>query len=147
MGIVLAFIGIALLTGGSFVASALGVGITGGATIGAMKKKPDRFGLYIALSALGSSQGLYGFVGFMLLQKFLVPEITMFQGMAILGVGLMVAFVAIYANLKQADICASGIKAIAEGHNVFASTMVLAVFPEFFAILSLLVVIIVAGII
>ncbi|MDR0796654.1 MAG: ATPase [Tannerella sp.] len=144
MEMMFAFMGVAFLTGGTFVASAVCIAIAGNAAIGAMKKKPDSFGLYITLSALCSSQGLYGLVGFMMLRKFIVPEVTMFQGLAILCLGLIMVFAAFYTGRNQAGICANGIKAIGEGHNVFAATMVLAVFPEFFCILALLVTILVS---
>ena len=147
MNSILAFIGVALMSGGTFVTSAICVAIAAGAAIGSMKKNPDGFGLYIALSALCSSQGLYGFVGFIFMQPFLTPEITFFQGITIFFLGIIMLIAAIFTGLKQSEICANGIKAIGEGHNVFAATMVLAVFPELFAILSLLVTILVGGMI
>ena len=62
--ILLAYVGIALMTGLTFIGSSYGVTIAGNAVVGAMKKNPDALGTYIALSALPSSQGLYGFVGY-----------------------------------------------------------------------------------
>jgi len=145
MEIILAYIGIAILTGGAFFGSALGVTICGKATIAAMKKNPNAFGVYIPLSALPSSQGLYGFVGYIMLQKFLVPEITTLQAWAIFFIGIMMAITCIYSAIRQAQVCAHGIVATADGFDVFAATMVMAVFPELYAILSLLVTILVAG--
>ena len=69
--ILLAYLGIALMTGLTFIGSSYGVTICGNAVVGAMKKNPDALGTYIALSALPSSQGLYGFVGYFMMQKFL----------------------------------------------------------------------------
>lgn len=74
--ILLAYLGIALMTGLTFIGSSYGVTIAGNAVVGAMKKNPDALGTYIALSALPSSQGLYGFVGYFMMQKFLVDSIT-----------------------------------------------------------------------
>ena len=45
----------------------------------------------------------------------------------------------------QAKVCANGISAIGGGHNAFGTTMVLAVFPELYAILGLLVLILISG--
>ena len=56
--ILLAYVGIALMTGLTFIGSSYGVTIAGNAVVGAMKKNPDALGTYIALSALPSSQGL-----------------------------------------------------------------------------------------
>jgi V/A-type H+-transporting ATPase subunit K len=144
MEVILMCIAIAIITGSSFFASALGVTICGKTVIGAMKKNPDAFGSYLALSALPSSQGLYGFVMFFMLQKFIVPEVTAFQAWVILFISFMVAFIGIYASYRQAQVCANGITATAEGHNVTAATLVMAVFPELYAILALLVTILVS---
>ena len=144
LNIILTWLGIAILTGGSFVASAFGVTICGKTVVGAMKKNPDSFGIYIALSALPSSQGLYGFVGYIMLSGFLTDAVTTLQAWAIFFIGIMVAVTGIYATLRQAEVCANGIKATGEGHNVFAATMVMAVFPELYAILALLVTILVS---
>ena len=139
MEIVLAYIGIAILAGGSFVASAIGVTICGKAVIGAMKKNPDAFGTYIILCALPASQGLYGFVGFIMFQKFLVDGITWLQACAILFTGILVAIAGNFANIRQGQVCANGIQAVGAGHNVLAATMIMAVFPELYSILALLV--------
>ena len=45
------------------------------------------------------------------------------------------------------QICASGITSIGSGHNVFGNTLVLAAFPEFYAILGLVTVILMGGLI
>ena len=68
--ILLAYLGIALMTGLTFIGSSYGVTIAGNAVVGAMKKNPDALGTYIALSALPSSQGLYGFVGYFMMQHY-----------------------------------------------------------------------------
>ncbi|MGL4410635.1 MAG: ATPase [Bacteroidales bacterium] len=143
--ILLAYLGIALMVGISGIGSCFGVTISGNAAIGAMKKNPDATGSYIALCALPSSQGLYGFVGYFMMKGFLTPEISMLQASAIFGAGLAMGIVGLYSSIRQGQVCANGIAAIGSGHNVFANTMVLAVFPELYAILGLLVVILVGG--
>jgi len=60
-----------------------------------------------------------------------------------LGLGLS----GLISAIRQADVCANGITAIGSGHNVFGMTMVLAVFPELYAILALLVLILIRGLI
>ncbi|MDH6357844.1 ATPase [Parabacteroides sp. PF5-9] len=143
--ILLAYIGIAVMTALSFIGSAYGVTICGNSVVGAMKKNPEALGTYIALSALPSSQGLYGFVAYFMLQSYLVADISMLNACAILGAGLMMGFSAFYSSIRQAGVCANGIAAVGAGHNVFGATMVMAVFPELYAILALLVVILVGG--
>ncbi len=146
MEIVLAYLGVALCVGLSGVGSAYGVTICGNAAIGAYKKNPSASGSYIALAALPSSQGLYGFVGFFMLNSHLAAANgNMLVAAAILGAGLALGLVALFSAIRQAKVCANGISAIGGGHNAFGTTMVLAVFPELYAILGLLVLILIAG--
>lgn len=98
--ILLAYLGIALMTGLTFIGSSYGVTIAGNAVVGAMKKNPDALGTYIALSALPSSQGLYGFVGYFMMQKFLVDSITMLNATAIFGAGLVLGFAGLFSFLS-----------------------------------------------
>ena len=113
--LVLAYVGVALMVGLAGVASSIGTAITGQAAVGAMKKNGGAFGSYMILSALPGSQGLYGFVCFFLVQK-----------------GLM----NIAASIYQAKVCANGIAAIGNGHDVMGKTLILAAFPELYAILT-----------
>lgn len=92
--ILLAYLGVALMVALTGVGSAYGVTICGNAVVGAMKKNPDSLGSYIALSALPSSQGLYGFVGYFMLKSFLVAGISSFAATAVFGAGLAMGLVA-----------------------------------------------------
>ncbi len=145
MEIVLAYLGIALVVALSGVGSAYGVTICGNAAIGAYKKNPAASGSYMGLAALPSSQGLYGFVGFFMLKPHVYEGMDMFSAAAVLGVGLALGLVALFSAIRQAKVCANGISAIGGGHNAFGTTMVLAVFPELYAILGLLVLILTAN--
>jgi V/A-type H+-transporting ATPase subunit K len=135
--IILAYIGVGLMIGLAGIGSAFGVTITGNAAVGAMKKNPDAFGNYMVLSALPGTQGLYGFLGYFLLAKFLVPEITMFQASAIFGAGLALGAVGLLSAIRQGQVCANGIAGIGAGYDVFGKTLILAVFPELYAIVAL----------
>lgn len=145
--IVLAYLGIALMVALSGVGSAYGVTICGNAAVGALKKNPTASGQYIGLSALPSSQGLYGFVGYFLLSAYLKTPLDWGVAAAIFGAALGLGLVAFFSAIRQAQVCANGIVAIGGGHNVFGTTMVLAVFPELYAILGLLVLILISGLI
>ena len=145
MEIVLGYLGIALAVALSGIGSAYGVTVCGNAAIGAYKKNPSARGSYIGLAALPSSQGLYGFVGFFMLNSHVFEGMTMASAAAVFGVGLALGLVALFSAIRQAKVCANGISAIGAGHNAFGTTMVLAVFPELYAILGLLVLILIAG--
>ncbi|MDR0743910.1 MAG: ATPase [Tannerella sp.] len=144
--IVLAYVGVALMVGLSGIGSAYGLTICGNAVVGAMKKAPEKMGAYIGLSALPSSQGLYGFVAYILMvQPLLVAEITWLVAAGIFGAGLLMGFAGLFSAIRQGQVCANGVAATAAGHNVFAATMVMAVFPELYAILALVVTILMLG--
>ena len=134
--IVVAYLGIGLMIGLAGIGSVLGVSIGGNASLGALKKSPDAFGNFLVLSALPGTQGLYGFMGYFILQGFLTPQITLAQAVAIFGAGLVLGFVALISAIKQGQVCANGIAAIGAGHDVFGNTLILAVFPELYAIIA-----------
>ena len=134
--IILAYIGVGLMVGLAGIGSAFGVSMGGNASIGALKKNEDAFGNYLVLSALPGTQGLYGFMGYFVLQGVLTPEISWLQAGAVFGSGLALGFVALLSAIKQGQVCANGIAAIGSGYNVFGNTLILAVFPELYAIIA-----------
>ena len=133
---VLAYIGVVLMVGLSGIGSAYGVTIAGNAAIGALKKNDEAFGNFIVLSALSGTQGLYGFLGFFLLKGFITPEMTAYQAAAIFGCGLFLGAVALFSAIRQGQVCANGIIGIGSGYDVFGKTLILAVFPELYAIVG-----------
>ncbi len=143
--IVLAYIGLGLMVGLSGIGSIYGVSISGNAAIGAMKKDASSFGNYMVLSALPSTQGLYGFVGFFVMSGLFNNPINWTVAAAVFGAGIAMGLAGLFSGIRQGQVCASGIAAIGSGHKVFANTMILGVFPELYAILGLLVVILING--
>lgn len=141
--LIMAFVGVALMVGLSGIGSVYGLTICGNAVVGSLKKRPDALGIYILLSALPSTQGIYGFVGYFMIQSYLTAGLSTLQAAAILGGGLALGLVALFSALRQGQVCANGIAATGAGHNVTAGTMIMAAFPEFYAILALLVVILI----
>ena len=133
--LVMAYVGVALMVGLAGIASAVGTSICGQAAVGAMKKNGGAFGSYMILSALPGSQGLYGFVCFFMVQGMLAQP-TMLQGAAILGAGILGGSVTLAAAIWQAKVCANGIVAVGNGHDVMGKTLILAAFPELYAILT-----------
>lgn len=145
LNLIIAFIGVALMVGMAGIGSVYGLTICGNSVVGSLKKRPEALGTYILLSALPSTQGIYGFVGYFMIQSYLTPEMTTLQAAAILGGGLALGLVGFFSALRQGQVCANGIAATGAGHNVTAGTMIMAAFPEFYAILALLVVILMGG--
>ena len=134
---ILAYIGVGLMIGLAGIGSAYGVTITGNASVGAMKKNPDAFGNYLVLSALPGTQGLYGFLGYFLISNHLGETMSMFQGSAILFAGAALGVVCLFSAIRQGQVCANGIAGIGSGYDVFGKTLILAVFPELYAIVAL----------
>ncbi len=69
-------------------------------------------------------------------QGIVTDQVTMLQGVAILAAGLMMGVVGFFSALIQGGITANGIAGVGAGHDIFGKTMVLAVFPELYAILA-----------
>jgi len=88
------------------------------------------------LSALPATQGLYGFVGFLLWLVVFKPDFTA-QGPMLFGVGLAVGLVCLFSGIRQGQVCANGIVGISQGHDVQTNTLIYAALPEFYAILAL----------
>lgn len=143
MNEMLAYIGVVLMASLTGVGSVIGVTICGNATVAGLKKNPDALGQYIGLAALPSSQGLYGFVASFLslgaIQN-LGADMTAFQAWAFFAVNVALGVVGFFSSYRQAQVCAAGVQSISNGNNVFAGTMIMAVFPELYAILTLVVV-------
>ncbi len=134
--IILAYIGVGLMIALAGIGSAYGVSMGGNASIGALKKNDEAFGNYMILSALPGTQGLYGFMGFFILSQHLVAGMSWETAAAIFGAGLALGLVGLLSGIRQGQVCANGIAAIGSGHNVFGNTMILAVFPELYAIVA-----------
>lgn len=140
MNLFIAYTGIAIMIGLSGIGSAFGVSIAGNAAIGALKKNSSAFGNFLVLTALPGTQGLYGFAGYFMFQNIfgiLTPEMTSIQAAAIFGSGLAMGLVCLVTAYRQGQICANGIVAIGQGHNVFGNTLIVSVFPELYAIVAL----------
>ncbi|MDO4950256.1 MAG: V-type ATP synthase subunit K, partial [Bacteroidales bacterium] len=82
----------------------------------------------------------YGFAGYFMFQSIfsvLTPEITAMQAAAVFGSGLAMGIVGLLSAIRQGQVCANGIVAIGQGHDVFGKTLIFAVFPELYAIVAL----------
>ena len=136
--LILTYVGLALMIALAGIGSAYGVSMGGNAALGALKKNDEAFGNYMLLSALPGTQGLYGFAGFFVINSsgVISEQMTILQGAAIFGAGVALGLVALLSAIKQGSICANGISAIGSGYDVFGKTMILAVFPELYAIVA-----------
>ena len=134
MNEILGYLGLGLMLGLSGIGSAVGTTIAGNAAEGAMKKNPEKFSGYMILSAMPATQGLYGFLAFII---WLTSKDVTANGPLFFGVGLGVGLVCLLSGIRQGQVCANGITGIGQGHDVQTNTMILAAYPELDAILAL----------
>ena len=133
VNLILGYLGLGLMLGLSGVGSSIGTTITGYAAEGALKKNPDKSASYMILSAMPATQGLYGFVAFLMwLGKDFEAD-----GLKLFGMGLGIGIVLLISAIRQGQVCANGIVGISQGHDVQTNTMIYAALPEFYAILAL----------
>ncbi len=133
MNEILGYLGLGLMLALSGIGSCYGTTIAGNAAEGALKKNAGKSTSYMILSALPATQGLYGFVAF--LMKSDVDFST--KGPLMLGIGLGVGLICLFSGIRQGQVCANGIMGLSQGHDVQTQTMIYAALPEFYAILAL----------
>lgn len=132
MNEILGYLGLGLMLGLSGVGSCIGTTIAGNAAEGALKKDPSKSASYMIMAALPATQGLYGFVAFIMKMGMAATN-----GPMMFGVGLGMGLVCLFSSIRQGQVCANGIAGTAQGHDVFVQTMIYAALPEFYAILAL----------
>ena len=133
MNEILGYLGWALMLGLAGIGSAFGTTIAGNAAEGALKKNKEKSSSYMILAALPATQGLYGFVAFLM---WMSKDFAM-DGLKLFAIGTVVGVVFLISAIRQGQVCANGIAGIASGHDVQTNTMIYAALPEFYAILSL----------
>ena len=136
MNEILGYIGLGLMLGLAGIGSSYGTTIAANAAEGALKKNPEKSSTYMILSALPATQGLYGFVGFLLWLVVFKPDFAV-MGPKLFGVGLAVGLVCLFSAIRQGQVCANGIVGESQGLSVMTNTLIYAALPEFYAILAL----------
>ena len=133
INLILGYLGLGLMLALAGIGSCYGTTIAGNAAEGALKKNPAKSSSYMILSAMPATQGLYGFVAFLMW----VGKDFAADGLMLFAVGLSVGLVCLFSAIRQGQVCANGIAGIAAGHDVQTNTLIYAALPEFYAILAL----------
>ena len=102
---ILGYLGFGLMLGLAGIGSAIGTTIAGNAAEGALKKNPEKSSTYMILSALPATQGIYGFVAFLMW----MGKDFAAQGALLFGVGLAMGVVCLLSAIRQGQVCANGI--------------------------------------
>lgn len=134
---ILGFIGLGLMLALACTGSCIGTTNAGNAAEGALKINPEKSATYMILSALPATQGLYGFVAFIMWAVVKGVPWVAENGVICFGVGISVGLVCLISGIRQGMVCANGIVGVSQGHNVMTNTLIYAALPEFYAILAL----------
>lgn len=112
-----AMIGPAIVLGLSCLGSAIGCGIGGMASHGVMARVDENHGKFIGMSAMPSSQSIYGFV-LMILMRDAIKANTLSAASGV-GIGVSIGLAIMISAIYQGMCAASGIQASAKQPAVF----------------------------
>ena len=144
LGLALAILGAALAAALAGTGSAIGVGIAGQSAAGLVSEDPEKFGKALLLEALPGTQGIYGFLGaIMVLQKVgllggEVVEISTAVGWQMLFACLPIAIAGLTSGLLQGKVSAAGIGIVAKKPGESGKGIILSAMVETYAVLGLL---------
>lgn len=129
----LGYLGLGLL-GLGLSGSAIGLAIAGSAVAG---MRAERRNLGLVVSVLPGTQGLYSFaVGFMCMQALKKGDVQEMMFLKVFAAGTITGIACLVSGWYQGVVCAAGIKSINQDKMGVGNALLLAVFPEFYAILS-----------
>jgi len=144
--------GLALAVGGAAIAAALGgigssvgVGVAGQSGTGVISEKPELFGKILLLQALPGTQGIYGFLGalLILIQVGLIGgagiEISLETGWQFFFAGIPVGVAGLFSGIYQGRVSASGLNAVAKDATNTGKAVIMSAMVETYAVLGLLV--------
>ena len=135
-GLIFAAIGVALAVGLSGIGSAKGVGLVGEAATGLVTEEPEKFGKALVLELLPGTQGLYGFViGFVAFSN-MSADMTLQQGLYMIGACLPVAIAGLFSGIAQGRVAAAGIQILAKNPEHNTKGIILSAMVETYALLG-----------
>lgn len=135
-GMIFAAMGVALAVGLSGIGSAKGVGLVGEAATGLVTEEPEKFGKALVLELLPGTQGLYGFVvGFVAFTK-MTPDMSLSQGLFLIGACLPVAIAGLFSGIAQGRVAAAGIQILAKKPEHNTKGIILSAMVETYALLG-----------
>ncbi len=145
LSIALALSAVGVSVGLGAIGSSLGIGAVGQVSAGLLSREPKKFAQALILSALPSTQALYGLLyGFLILIQvgILGEGVKTFDtsvGWALLFSALPVGLACLGSGIGQGQIAAGGVKILAEKPENLTQAIVLAALAESFAVFGLVV--------
>ena len=137
----LAWSGIYGVFGLGAIGSILGCAIAGQAAIGAMLETDGGYGRFVGISAMPSSQVIYGIVVMFTLER----PVTVENGGALFGIGLFCGLALMLSGLWQGRACASAIAAAKDKPEIFGLALAPAAIVEGFAVFAFVFALVMAG--
>ena len=123
------------------VGSIIGCSIAGQAAIGAMLETESGYGRYVGISAMPSSQIIYGIVVMFTLNRNVTPEVAG----ALFGIGILSGVALMFSAIRQGHCCAAAINAAKEKPEIFGLSLAPAAIVEGFAVFAFIFALVLAG--
>jgi V/A-type H+-transporting ATPase subunit K len=114
------------------IGSVIGCALAGQAAIGAMLETQRGHGRYVGISAMPSSQVIYGIVIMFALNRPVTPEV----GAGLFGIGLLAGLALMFSASYQGRCCASAINAAKAKPEIFGLSLAPAAIVEGFAVFA-----------
>lgn len=127
-------IGPAIVMGLGCIGSSIGCGIAGMASHGVMTRVDEGHGKYIALSAIPSSQSIYGFI-LMIVMRGAIRAGTL-SAVTAIGIGLFVGLAIMFSSIYQGKCAVSAIQAAAKQPAIYGKTIAALGIVESFALFA-----------
>ncbi len=123
------------------IGSIIGCAVAGQAAIGAMLDTESGYGRYVGVSAMPSSQVIYGIVVMFTLNR----PITVDNAAGIFAVGVLAGFALLFSAVYQGQCCASAIHASKAKPEIFGLSVAPAAIVEGFAVFAFIFALVISG--
>jgi len=123
------------------IGSIIGCAIAGQAAIGAMLDTEGGYGRYIGVSAMPSSQVIYGIVVMFTLNRPMTEAVAP----GVFGVGLLAGLALMYSAIYQGQCCAAAIHASKAKPEIFGLSLAPAAIVEGFAVFAFIFALVISG--
>ncbi len=114
------------------IGSIIGCAVSGQAAIGAMLDTESGYGRYVGVSAMPSSQVIYGIVIMFTLERMITPE----NAPGVFAIGVMSGLALLFSAVYQGQCCASAIHASKAKPEIFGLSIAPAAIVEGFAVFA-----------
>jgi V/A-type H+-transporting ATPase subunit K len=123
------------------IGSIIGCTIAGQAAIGALLETETGHGRYVGISAMPSSQVIYGIVVMLTLNR----EITLRVAPGLFGIGVLAGVALMISSVRQGLLVASAINAIKVKPELFGLSLAPAAIAEGFAVFAFIFALVLSG--